>query len=285
MVRDVILTYSTKERGGMSTANSNVRLRFQGKTAIVTGAGSGIGKATAIKLANEGAKVALFDFNNERIRATEQEINQIFRGVSKAYDVDVSDEERVGKAVAEAAEDFGGIDILFANAGINGAWSPIEDMKLEDWEKTLRINLNGTFLSVKHTIPFMKKRGAGSIIITSSINGLDRFAGWGASAYSTTKAGQVAFAKMAALELAKFKIRVNVISPGAIATNIDETTEFSDELKGIVIPVEYPEGSQPLADGPGQPEDVADLVCFLASDAAKHITGARVRIDGAEALL
>ncbi|WP_138493876.1 SDR family oxidoreductase [Paenibacillus pinistramenti] len=262
-----------------------VRRRFIGKTAIVTGAGSGIGKATAIQLAKEGAKVALFDLNNQRIKSTENEINKIFSGVSRAFDVDVSDEARVEEAVKQAAEYFGGIDILFANAGINGSWGPIEDMKLEDWERTLRINLNGTFLSVKHSIPYMKKRGAGSIIITSSINGLDRFAGWGASAYSTTKAGQVAFAKMAALELAKFKIRVNVISPGAIATNIDETTEFSEDLKEIVIPVEYPEGSQPLADGPGQPEDVAELVCFLASDESRHITGARVRIDGAEALL
>ncbi|WP_223067433.1 SDR family oxidoreductase [Paenibacillus caui] len=269
----------------MSDIQAKQRLRFQGKTAIVTGAGSGIGKATAIKLAREGAKVALFDLNDERIRSTEHEINEIFRGESKAFDVDVSDAARVEKAVNDAAQFFGSLDILFANAGINGTWAPIEDMQLEDWERTLRINLNGTFLSLKYAIPHLKKKGAGSIIITSSINGLDRFAGWGASAYSTTKAGQVAFAKMAALELAKFKIRVNVISPGAIATNIDESTELSDELKEIVIPVEYPEGSQPLADGPGQPEDVADLVCFLASDEAKHITGARIRIDGAEALL
>ncbi|GGA38763.1 SDR family oxidoreductase [Paenibacillus physcomitrellae] len=268
----------------MTVPNQTVQ-RFSGKTAIVTGAGSGIGKATAIQLAREGAKVAIFDLNDQRIAETENEINQIFQGAARAFDVDISDEARVAKAVKEAADHFDGVDILFANAGINGAWGPIEDMRLEDWEQTLRVNLNGTFLSVKHTIPYMKKRGAGSIIITSSINGLDRFSGWGASAYSTTKAGQVAFAKMAALELAKFKIRVNVISPGAIATNIDESTKISDELKEIVIPVEYPEGSQPLADGPGQPEDVAELVCFLASDASKHITGARVRIDGAEALL
>ncbi|AWB44420.1 3-oxoacyl-[acyl-carrier-protein] reductase [Paenibacillus sp. CAA11] len=263
----------------------NQRLRFQGKTAIVTGAGSGIGKATAIRLAKEGAKVALFDKDNERTRSTEHEINQIFRGVSRSFDVDVSDPVRMEAAVNEAAEFFGGIDILFANAGINGAWAPIEEMSFEDWERIIRINLNGTFLSVKYVIPHMKKQGAGSIIITSSINGLDRFAGWGSSAYSTTKGGQVAFGKMAALELAKFKIRVNVISPGAIATNIDETTRKSDDLEEIVIPVEYPEGSQPLANGPGQPEDVADLVAFLASSESKHITGARIRIDGAEALL
>ncbi|MMZ66211.1 3-oxoacyl-[acyl-carrier-protein] reductase FabG [compost metagenome] len=131
----------------------------------------------------------------------------------------------------------------------------------------------------------MKKRGGGSIIITSSINGNDRFSGFGMSAYSTTKAGQVAFMKMTALELAKFKIRVNAICPGAIATNIDSSTEVSEELEEIIIPVEYPEGAQPLADGPGQPENVADLVAFLASDESVHVTGARIVIDGAESLL
>ncbi|RUT29832.1 SDR family oxidoreductase [Paenibacillus zeisoli] len=265
--------------------NQTNRQRFQGKTAIVTGAGSGIGKAAAIRLAQEGAKVALFDLQNDRTRSTEHEINNIFRGVSRSFDVDVSDPERMEKAVQEAASYFGGIDIVFANAGINGVLAPIEEMSFEDWERTLRINLNGTFLTVRYTLPYLKEKGEGSIIITSSINGSDRFAGFGMSAYSTTKAGQVGFAKMAALELAKFKIRVNVICPGAIATNIDQTSEPSDELKEIVIPVEYPEGSQPLADGPGQPEDVADLVAFLASSESKHITGARIVIDGAESLL
>lgn len=259
--------------------------RFQGKTAIVTGAGSGIGKAAAIRLAREGAKVALFDLLNDRTRTTEHQINQIYRGVSRAFDVDISDPQRVERAVKEAAEAFGGIDIVFANAGINGTLAPIEEMSFEDWERTMSINLNGTFLTVKYMVPHLKRQGGGSIIITSSINGNDRFSGFGMTAYSTTKAGQVAFAKMAALELAKYKIRVNSICPGAIATNIDSSTEISEELKEIVIPVEYPKGSQPLADGPGQPENVADLVAFLASDDSKHITGARIVIDGAESLL
>ncbi|GIP52360.1 MULTISPECIES: SDR family oxidoreductase [Paenibacillus] len=265
--------------------NQSNRQRFQGKTAIVTGAGSGIGKATAIKLANEGAKVALFDLMNDRTRTTEHQINNIYRGVSRAFDVDVSDPVRMEEAVEEVVKTFGGIDIVFANAGINGALAPVDEMSFEDWEKTLRINLNGTFLTVKYTVPHLKKQGGGSIIITSSINGNDRFAGFGMSAYSTTKAGQVAFTKMTALELAKYKIRVNAICPGAIATNIDSTSEISEELEEIIIPVEYPEGAQPLADGPGQPENVADLVAFLASDESVHVTGARIVIDGAESLL
>lgn len=259
--------------------------RFQGKTAVVTGAGSGIGKAAAVKLAGEGAQVALFDLLDYRTEQAAREINAMRAGAARAFDVDVADPARVEQAVREAAGHFGGIDIVFANAGINGKLAPVDELSFEEWEKTLSINLSGTFLTVKHTVPFLKKRGGGSIIITSSINGNDKFSGFGMSAYSTTKAGQVGFAKMIALELAQFKIRVNVISPGAIATNIDTSTEKSKDLQEIIIPVQYPEGSQPLADGPGQPENVADLVAFLASDEAIHITGARIVIDGAESLL
>ncbi|MDO7905714.1 SDR family NAD(P)-dependent oxidoreductase [Paenibacillus sp. JX-17] len=259
--------------------------RFAGQTAIITGAGSGIGKAAALRLAQEGANVALFDLLNDRTSETEQEVNAIRSGAARAFDVDVSDPARMEKAVLETAELFGGIDIVFANAGINGVVAPIEDLKIEEWRRTLATNLDGTFLTVKYAVPHLKKQGGGSVIITSSINGNRRFTSFGMSAYSTTKAGQVAFAKMASLELAKFKIRVNVICPGAISTNIDESTEKTDGLKEIIIPIKFPEGSQPLANGPGQPEHVADLVAFLASDESRHITGAQIVIDGAESLL
>ncbi|MEK3734693.1 MULTISPECIES: SDR family oxidoreductase [Paenibacillus] len=259
--------------------------RFHGKTAIITGAGSGIGKAAALKLAAEGANVALFDLLDDRTNETEAEINAIRNGAARAFDVDTSDPARVEKAVLETVQIFGGVDIVFANAGINGVLAPIEEMELKDWEKTLQVNLNGTFLTVKYCIPHLKQRGAGSIIVTSSVNGTRTFSGFGMGAYSTTKAGQVAFAKMAALELARYKIRVNVICPGAISTNIDQSTKKSEELEEIVIPVEYPEGSQPLKNGPGKPEEVADLVAFLASEESRHITGAQIFIDGAESLL
>lgn len=259
--------------------------RFHGRTAIITGAGSGIGKAAAIQLAKEGANVALFDLLDDRTNKAESEINSIREGSARAFDVDTTDPDRVEKAVLETVEIFGGVDIVFANAGINGVMTPIDEMKLEEWTKTLNVNLNGTFLTVKYAIPHLKKRGQGSIIITSSVNGTRTFSNFGMSAYSTTKAGQVAFAKMAALELAKFKIRVNVICPGAISTNIDQSTKKQGDLEEIVIPVEYPEGSQPLSDGPGTPEEVADLVAFLASDQSRHITGAQIFIDGAESLL
>lgn len=259
--------------------------RFIGKTAIITGAGSGIGRATAIQMAREGANVALFDLVNDRTSSLEQKLNKLRKDCALAIDVDTSDEERMEDAVRRTVDRFGGVDIVFANAGINGAVGPIEELTLSDWQHTLSVNLTGTFLTLKHTIPHLKNKGKGSIIITSSINGNTRFASFGWSPYSTTKAGQVAFAKMAALELAKFKIRVNVICPGAISTNIDESTEMSEETEAIVIPIEFPEGAQPLAEGPGKPENVADLVSFLASDESIHITGAQIVIDGAESLL
>ncbi|MEK3757895.1 SDR family NAD(P)-dependent oxidoreductase [Paenibacillus sp. FSL R7-0337] len=259
--------------------------RFQGKTAIITGAGSGIGRAAAIQLAREGANVALFDLVNERTSILEQKLNKLRKDCALAIDVDTSDAGRMEEAVRRTVEHFGGLDIVFANAGINGVVGPIEELSVNDWEKTLSVNLTGTFLTLKYSIPHLKAKGKGSIIITSSINGNSRFTSFGWSPYSTTKAGQVAFAKMAALELAKFKIRVNVICPGAIATNIDESTEWNDDVESIVIPIEFPEGAQPLADGPGKPENVADLVAFLASDESIHITGSQIVIDGAESLL
>ncbi|OMF37711.1 3-oxoacyl-[acyl-carrier-protein] reductase [Paenibacillus sp. FSL H8-0548] len=256
---------------------------LKGKVAVITGAGSGIGRATALQLARRGANICLLDLNDNRTEDVEKNIKEM-GGESIFLDVDVSDPQRMEKAFQSAVERFGHIDIVFANAGINGTLSPIEDLTPESWDETLTTNLKGTYLTVKYAIPHMKKAG-GSIIITSSINGSRKFSGFGMSAYSASKAGQVAFAKMAALELARYKIRVNVICPGAIETNIGENTDRTKQVDKISIPVEYPEGNQPLEHGPGQPEQVADLVWFLASEQSSHISGTEIFIDGAETLL
>ncbi|MGE7903997.1 SDR family oxidoreductase [Peribacillus sp. NPDC094092] len=257
---------------------------MKNKVAIITGGGSGIGRGAALKLAENGANIIFFDRTVENAEKVKEEVENLGRE-ALIIKTDVSKAEQVEHAYKTAHEHFGRIDFVFANAGINGVIAPIEDIKPEDWDQTHTINLKGTFLTIKYAIPYMKETG-GSIVINSSINGNRFFKNFGFSAYSSSKAGQVAFGKMAALELARYKIRVNTICPGSIDTNIhDNTFPEDDNLKKIRIPIEYPQGSQPLAKKAGTTEQAGDLVLFLASDMSSHITGTEVYIDGAESLL
>lgn len=257
--------------------------RLQDKVAVVTGAGSGIGKATAIRFAQHGAKVYMLDRTPEESYETKREIESI-GGTATVIECDVSNPGLVEESIRKVADEARKIDIIFANAGINGTWAPIETLEIEDWDQTLDTNLRSTFATVKYAIPHMKENG-GSIIITSSINGNRVFSNIGAAAYSSSKAGQVAFMKMAALELAQYGIRVNAVCPGSIDTQIGDNTDKSDDLQEVKIPVEFPEGNHPLEDAPGKPEQVANLVLFLASDESFHVTGTEIYVDGAESLL
>lgn len=258
-------------------------MQLTGKVALVTGAGSGIGKAAALLLAKEGAKVAALGRTDEELEKTVAQI-QGSQGEALPVLADISQPEQMQQATQQIVDQWGRLDIVFANAGINGVWAPLEELAPEEWDKTLNINLKGTFLTVKYAVPYLKKQG-GSVIVTSSVNGTRIFSNTGATAYSCSKAAQVAFTKMVAVELAKHRVRVNVICPGAIDTNINESTEQRD-LEQIREPVEFPEGKIPLTDGePGTSEQVAQLVLFLASDASSHITGTEIWIDGAESLL
>jgi NAD(P)-dependent dehydrogenase (short-subunit alcohol dehydrogenase family) len=258
-------------------------MQLEGKVALITGAGSGIGKAAALLLAREGAKVAALSHTQAEVDQTAQEIKQT-GGVAMAVVADIGNPEQMQKAVKQTIDKWGKLDIVFANAGINGVWAPLEELTPEDWNRTINTNLTGTFLTVKYAVPYLKKQG-GSVVVTASVNGTRVFSNTGATAYSCTKAAQVAFTKMAALELAQAKVRVNVICPGAIESNISENTREKNVEK-VKIPVEFPEGNIPLNDGkPGEAEDVAQLVLFLASDASKHISGTEIWIDGAESLL
>jgi NAD(P)-dependent dehydrogenase (short-subunit alcohol dehydrogenase family) len=258
-------------------------MKLDGKVALVTGAGSGIGKAAALLLAAEGARVGVLSDTSTEIEKVARQIERA-GGEAIALVADVSQPSKMQKAIESLAEKWGRIDIVFANAGINGVWAPIEELEPDEWDKTLEVNLKGTFLTVKYATPYLKKRG-GSVIVTSSVNGTRVFSNTGATAYSCSKAAQVAFTKMVALELAKHKVRVNVICPGAIETAISENSEQRD-LEAIREPVVYPEGTIPLTDGePGTAGQVAKLVLFLASDDSSHITGTEVWIDGGGSLL
>ena len=258
-------------------------MRLSGKVALITGAGSGIGAAAAKLIAQEGAKVGLLGRTEEELLRVQEEIRSQ-GNESMVLVADISHSEEMKAAVEQLVQRWNRLDIVFANAGINGTWAPIEELSLEEWEKTISVNLTGTFITIKLAVPYMRKQG-GSVIINSSINGTRVFSNTGATAYSTTKAGQVAMGKMLALELAKDKIRVNIICPGWIKTKIDDNTEKKDldEVKKQVV---YKEGVVPLKHGgPGRPEEVAETVLFLASEEASHITGTEVFIDGGKSLL
>ena len=258
-------------------------IELEGKVALVTGAGSGLGKAAALTLAEAGAKIGVLGRTKDENDAVTRQINQKRKDSAVTLLADVSDAVAMQTAIDQLAETFGRIDIVFANAGINGLWASLEEISPEEWDKTLGINLKGTFLTVKYALPYLKKRG-GSVIITSSVNGTRMFSNTGASAYATSKAGQVAFAKMIAVELGPHKVRVNVICPGAIESQISENTEQENE--DVKIPVEFPEGEIPLTGGtPGKAEQVGDLVLSLASDLSSHISGTEIWIDGAQSLL
>ncbi|MDP0501777.1 MAG: SDR family NAD(P)-dependent oxidoreductase [Verrucomicrobiota bacterium JB022] len=253
------------------------------RVALITGAGEGLGRATALRLARDGVKVGCLGRHLDNTQETVDLIKEA-GGEAKALQADISKWEDMQKAAKQLDELWGRIDIVFANAGINGTWTPIADMEPEEWCKTIDINLTGTFYTVKACLPMLKRDG-GSVIITSSVNGTRMFTNTGASAYSSSKAGQVAFMKMIALELASHRIRVNAICPGAIESAIDDNTD-KENIESEAEPVVFPEGKIPLTDGkPGKAEDVAELVYFLASEHSRHITGTEVFIDGAQSLL
>jgi NAD(P)-dependent dehydrogenase (short-subunit alcohol dehydrogenase family) len=258
-------------------------MQLEGKVALITGAGSGIGKAAALLLAKEGAKIGALGRSEDELGETIEQIEQS-NGQAIALVADISNADQMEKAVQQLVDRFGRIDVVFANAGINGVWAPLEELKPEEWEQTISINLTGTFLTVKYAVPYLKKQG-GSIIVTSSVNGTRMFSNTGATAYSSTKAAQVAFTKMIAVELAEDRVRANVVCPGAIETNIDASTEQRNVDK-VRPKIEIEDGGMILEDGkPGSSDDVAQLVLFLASDASKHITGTEIWIDGAESLV
>ena len=258
-------------------------MELTGRVAVVTGGGTGIGQSTALLLAKKGAKLATLDLHEEHGEQTVATITQQ-QGEAIAIGADISNPKDVEQAFETIAQKWGRVDILFANAGINGVWAPIEELSPEDWDKTISVNLKGTFLTLKYAVPLLKING-GSVIINSSVNGTRIFSNTGATAYASSKAGQVAFAKMMAVELGKHKIRVNAICPGQIDTDINEKTTKKD-LEEIKIPVDYPEGRIPLTGKqPGRVDQVAQLVLFLASEASSHVTGTEMWIDGGESLV
>jgi NAD(P)-dependent dehydrogenase (short-subunit alcohol dehydrogenase family) len=246
--------------------------RVDGKVALVTGAGSGIGRATALTFAREGAKIVVADIV---VAGGEETVRMIKAAGGDAVfvKVDASKAAEVEAMVKKVVDTYGRLDCAFNNAGIEGAITPTADYTEEDWDRVIAINLKGVWLCMKAEIPQMLKQGGGAIVNTASVAGLVGFQGL--SAYVASKHGVNGLTKTAALEYAKSGIRVNAVCPGVINTPmVQRAFGASPQLSETFVAIE-PVGRL------GKPEEIAEAVVWLCSDAASFVTGLPMAVDGA----
>jgi NAD(P)-dependent dehydrogenase (short-subunit alcohol dehydrogenase family) len=256
------------------TANGE-SMRFSGKRAVVTGGASGIGRATALRLAADGAEVWVGDIDEKGGR----ELAETSNGRITFQRTDVTQAADI-EALIAGADAAGGLDILFNNAGAGGSRDPIDTISPEDWDRTQALLLRSVALGIRYAAPLMTKRGGGGIINTSSVSALG--SGYAPTAYSTAKAGVLHLTKMAAADLARYHIRVNAVVPGFIATNIFTAAlgiegETRDKANAAIAGMAGQ--AQPIQ-RTGRSEDIAAAVAFLASDDASFITGTHILVDG-----
>jgi NAD(P)-dependent dehydrogenase (short-subunit alcohol dehydrogenase family) len=248
--------------------------RFEGKTVVVTGGAHGIGRASALRFASEGANVAIVDVRIDEAEVVAQECSNL-GGRSLAYEADVSDEQQVTDVVARIVGDFGGIDVLHSHAGRLRAGT-VGETTLEEWNKTMSVNVTSMFLVVRAVSPIMHASGGGAIVTTGSISGM--FGEPALAVYTASKAAVVNLTRSLAIDFASLGIRVNCVCPGWVDTGFNNPQFEHDELTDAdietLIKRTVPMGRQ------GLPEEMAAAVAFLASDDASYITGQTLLVDG-----
>ena len=247
--------------------------RLQGKRAVVTGAGSGIGRASAKRFAAEGAALLIVDKTAAAVEETAAQIRAV-GGKVIAVAADAGAESEVRAFIDKAVRDLGGLDIVYANAGVSGGLVPLFEQTVEMWQEILRVNLIGPFLAIRHAAPHMIKQGQGAIVCTASVAGLRANAG--GHPYSASKAGVISLVQTAANSLTGTGVRVNAICPGLIETGMtrpifERARERGSEGKiGQLNPLQRH----------GEPEEIAAMALFLASDDASYVNGQAFAVDG-----
>lgn len=253
------------------TTSSNGRLA--GKRAIVTGAGSGIGRASALAFAREGAQVLAVDLNTEGVEETVARI-EAAGGKALAMTADTGSDHDAQAYVQRAVDAFGGLDVIYANAGVSGGDVPLSEQTVELWEKVLRVNLIGCFLAVRYASVHMVAQGRGSIICTASVAGLKANAG--GHPYSASKAGVISLVQTAANSLWGSGVRINAICPGLIETGMTRPVFDYARSRGSVDRL----GQLNPLQRYGVPEEIAAAALFLASDEASYVNGQALPVDG-----
>lgn len=246
--------------------------RCEGKIAVITGGGSGIGRATALLLAEEGASIVVADISPQGGQETVQMVEGA-GGTAAFVSADVTEPDQVSGMVESAISQFGGVDFLFANAGVPGVDKPLVDWDDEEWEQVISVNLTGTFNTCRAVIPAMIERGGGAIVATTSDAGIANAPF--TSGYNASKAGVISLVKTLAAECAPYGIRVNAVSPGEVDTPMGLKALFPDnpeivEVYKKIIPLNRI----------GTPEEIAQAVLFLISEAASYVTGIVLPVDG-----
>jgi len=244
---------------------------FEDKVVLVTGAGSGIGRATALQFADRGATVAVADISEENGSQTVAAIHDA-GGEAQFFGVDISDEDSVEGLIADVTKAFGGLDVAHNNAGIEGTSAPIIEQSVDDWDRVIDVNLKGVFLAMKHELPVMREGGGGAIVNTASVAGLVGAAGL--TPYYASKHGVVGLTRSVAVEAAADEIRINAVCPGVIDTPMVErfTAGDAETIEQTVAP----QAMKRM----GDPDEVAAAVLWLASDDASFVTGTAVPVDG-----
>ena len=253
----------------------NTSARFSGKCAVITGAGSGIGRATTLLFASEGATVYAADIDLDRAKAVAAEGSNII-----AVACDVCDTVQIKALMDQAGSEQSGIDYLFNNAGAGGDRAPIDEIEPEGWDRTFDLLMRSVAMGIRYASPYMKTRKGAAVVNTSSVAAVGP--GYSPTAYAVAKAGVLHLTKCAATDLAKFGIRVNAVQPGFINTNIftaslEMPAEMEDMAKSMIH--QMSSNAQPVA-RPGMPDDIANAVAFLCSEAASFMTGASLIVDG-----